>query len=256
MNTSDQVSGHKRQDGEERGNAAEVWNERYREHERVWSGNVNDTLAGAVEWIEQQRPLCYRPRALDLGCGEGGDVLWLAQRGYHAFGVDISSVAIDRARARADELSIAKRVHVQAADLETWDPATAEWGSAETLSEAAEQSRDRDAGFDLITASFFQSFSHLNRAGVLQRAATWLLPGGALVLLSHAAPPSWATEEDHHGRSMEFPSEESERALFAEGLMSGRLVVRREELITRAVTGHHGHDGTLTDLLMVFQRMR
>ncbi len=270
MNASDQVSGPEA-DSPETGDpaagasrsadhapssAAQEWDERYRERERIWSGNVNPTLAAAVEQIERTgphrpgeprsseaqsgqtcagpHPAC--PRALDLGCGEGGDVLWLAQRGYTAFGVDISTVAIGRARARAEELGLTNRVHVQAANLEHWSP--------------------NQPGFELITASFFQSYSGLDRTGVLQRAATWLAPGGSLVLLSHAAPPSWATEEDAHGRRMEFPSGESERAMLAELLADRTLVVQREELITREVTGHHGHDGTLTDLLMVCQRIR
>ena len=40
-------------------------------------------------------------RALDLGCGTGTNVLFLAQRGFNATGVDLSEVAVQRAREKA-----------------------------------------------------------------------------------------------------------------------------------------------------------
>jgi SAM-dependent methyltransferase len=41
-------------------------------------------------------------RALDLGCGTGTNVLYLAQHGWFATGVDASSTAIESARRKAD----------------------------------------------------------------------------------------------------------------------------------------------------------
>lgn len=41
------------------------------------------------------------PRALDLGCGTGANVVHLAEIGFESYGVDFSSVAIDKARKRA-----------------------------------------------------------------------------------------------------------------------------------------------------------
>jgi SAM-dependent methyltransferase len=40
-------------------------------------------------------------RALDVGCGTGGLVVYLAKKGFDVTGVDISAVAIRKARARA-----------------------------------------------------------------------------------------------------------------------------------------------------------
>jgi SAM-dependent methyltransferase len=37
-------------------------------------------------------------RALDVGCGEGADAIWVAQRGWIVTAVDISEIAIGRAR--------------------------------------------------------------------------------------------------------------------------------------------------------------
>ncbi len=45
-------------------------------------------------------------RAIDLGCGTGEDVIYLAQRGFEAVGVDLSSRAIAQARDKAREAGV------------------------------------------------------------------------------------------------------------------------------------------------------
>lgn len=63
--------------------ARDWWEERYAEQDGVWSGRANAVLAD----IASALPV---GRALDLGCGEGGDVVWLAREGWDATGVDLS----------------------------------------------------------------------------------------------------------------------------------------------------------------------
>ncbi|CAN5899730.1 hypothetical protein BH23ACT5_BH23ACT5_15400 [soil metagenome] len=41
------------------------------------------------------------PRALDLGCGTGANVVHLAEKGFEAYGVDFSRIALEKARERA-----------------------------------------------------------------------------------------------------------------------------------------------------------
>ena len=73
---------------------AEEWDERYRQFDRMWSGNPNSALLHAVA------SLGLRPGfAVDVGCGEGADALWLSDAGWHVTAFDPSSVAITRARA-------------------------------------------------------------------------------------------------------------------------------------------------------------
>ncbi|MCX6481256.1 MAG: class I SAM-dependent methyltransferase, partial [Mycobacterium sp.] len=55
--------------------AGAVWEEHYRAKPQVWSGRVNTQLAE----IAGQLPA---GRALDLGCGEGADAIWLAEQGW------------------------------------------------------------------------------------------------------------------------------------------------------------------------------
>jgi SAM-dependent methyltransferase len=50
-------------------------------------------------------PVDY-PRTIDLGCGTGANVVYLAGLGYDSHGVDFSDVAIAKARARAEEAGV------------------------------------------------------------------------------------------------------------------------------------------------------
>lgn len=154
------------EDGE-RAVAAEYWEAKYG-GERVWSGRVNRVLEDVAATLPAGR-------ALDLGCGEGADVLWLAARGWDATGIDLSSSAVARAQAAAAEAGVSGATFI-AADV----------------GDALEQLSGQE--FDLVTASFFQSPVALARTAVLRTAAERIRPGGRLLLTAHAAPPAWAAE--------------------------------------------------------------
>ncbi|MEE1650242.1 class I SAM-dependent methyltransferase [Brachybacterium sp. J144] len=156
---------------------ADHWEQRYAGSDRVWSGKVNQALAAVVAGLAPGD-------SIDLGCGEGGDVLWLAEQGWTAHGLDISETAVGRARAGATSRGLTTATFA-ATDLEAWEP--------------------ERASADLVTASFFQSDVPLERTRILRRALTALRPGGHLVSVSHAAPPSWA---DHHRADMLGAAEE------------------------------------------------
>lgn len=46
------------------------------------------------------------PRAIDLGCGTGANVVYLACLGFESWGVDFSPVALNKAQARADDSGV------------------------------------------------------------------------------------------------------------------------------------------------------
>jgi SAM-dependent methyltransferase len=46
------------------------------------------------------------PRSIDLGCGTGANVVYLAEQGFDSHGVDYSRIAIDKARARAADAGV------------------------------------------------------------------------------------------------------------------------------------------------------
>lgn len=73
---------------------SDEWDALYGESDRIWSGRPNGALVAAVAGLPPGR-------ALDVGCGEGADAVWLAQRGWEMTGLDVSAVALARAGAAA-----------------------------------------------------------------------------------------------------------------------------------------------------------
>ena len=218
--------------------AAQFWERRYGDSGAVWSGHVNRALADVVAELPPGR-------SLDLGCGEGGDVLWLAERGWRATGFDLSATAIDRARSAAvargiagDETGAGARFEVR--DLGQW---------AREIEGGADP--EQGARFDLVTASFFQSPVELPRAEILRAAASRVAPGGRLVLVAHAAAPSWAHEG--HRAHAEFPTPAGELEDLALDPAAWRTIVA--EVRSREITGPDGEPATLDDSVVVVQRL-
>ena len=99
---------------------SEFWDERYASAPALWSGNANAVVMAETSDLPPGR-------ALDVGCGEGGDAYWLAARGWHVDGVDVSQVALDRAAGHAADAGpeIAERLSWTQRDLLAWQPAAA-----------------------------------------------------------------------------------------------------------------------------------
>jgi SAM-dependent methyltransferase len=137
----------------------EFWDARYRSADMVWSGNPNLRLAEQVADL-------VPGTALDVGSGEGADAIWLASRGWRVTGIDVSTVALDRAAGRAASAGaeVADRITWQQADILSWDPAPLQ--------------------FDLVSAQFM----HLPRLwleSLHRRLAAAVRPGGMLLIVGH-----------------------------------------------------------------------
>jgi methylase of polypeptide subunit release factors len=76
----------------------------------VWSGRANATLVDVVQDLPPGT-------ALDLGCGEGGDAVWLALRGWQVTAVDVSPTALRRAGEHAAQAGVADRVTTERHEL-------------------------------------------------------------------------------------------------------------------------------------------
>ncbi len=137
--------------------ARAAWEERYGTA-GVWTGKVNRHLA---QWL-QDHPHVPIGAAIDMGCGEGGDAIWLASRGWRVTGVDFAQAAIDRARVAAQ----AARVHVEwvVADLRGWTT---------------------DQRADLVTVSFVHEALDI-RTAVWRTAARAVADSGTLLITGHA----------------------------------------------------------------------
>jgi len=94
------------------------WNLVYLFRKTPWDTGITPPEVRAV--VESGR--VHTGRALDLGCGTGTNVIYLAQRGFQVIGVDISACAVAAARCRIERagLSAWARVYVgDAARLDT-----------------------------------------------------------------------------------------------------------------------------------------
>lgn len=73
------------------------WNSRYAAGDLPWdTGEPDERLVELV-----RRGDLAPGRALEVGCGTGTNALWLAQQGFDVLGIDLSPLAIEKARAKA-----------------------------------------------------------------------------------------------------------------------------------------------------------
>ena len=133
------------------------WEERYSSAPTLWSGRVNPPLAAEAADLPAGR-------ALDVGCGEGADTLWLAARGWQVTGLDWSQTALDRAAVHAADAGLTDRVTWLRADISSWQPPA--------------------GAFDLVTAHFLHPEAAL-RHELLPRLAGAVAPGGTLLWVGH-----------------------------------------------------------------------
>ena len=120
--------------------------------------------------------------ALDLGCGLGGDALWLADKGWRVTAIDISRVAVERLSALAGRRGLGDLLTAQQHDLHRSFP---------------------PGEFDLVYASYLHTPFGLDRADVLRSAAHALRPGGRLLVVDHGSSAPWSWNQDPDAR---FPS--------------------------------------------------
>ncbi|WPB88012.1 class I SAM-dependent methyltransferase [Streptomyces malaysiensis] len=144
---------------------ARFWEDRYRKCGRVWSGEPNELLVREAGNLAPGS-------ALEPGCGEGADALWLASWGWQVTAVDISTTALRRAAAQAIELGLSGRVTFQHHDLGQTFPG---------------------GSFDLVAAQYLQSPVALNQTAILRQAARAVAPGGTLIITMHAGWPTWSS---------------------------------------------------------------
>ena len=114
--------------------------------------------------------------ALDAGCGEGAEAIWLAERGWRVTAVDISAEALARATERASAGPAAERLAWVRADLGTWDP---------------------DDSFDLVTTHY--AHPAMPQLAFYERIAAWVAPGGTLLVVGHLQDPDRVGHGHGHG---------------------------------------------------------
>lgn len=190
------------------------WEERYAGEETIWSGNPNPQLVAEVSRLTPGT-------ALDVGCGEGGDVIWLARQGWRVTGADFSANGLARAARHADEAGVADRT---------------DWWQVDARTFAAD-----GRYYDLVTTHFL----HPPDGGMVEvtsRLSEAVAPGGYLLVVGHA-PSEVFTQLSASQRRAMFVAEE-----LLPGLPDGfeaLVVEQRPRTVTRDGVTVDIHDSTL-----------
>lgn len=135
------------------------WDHRYG-GDPMWSGNPNGTLVDEVGGLTPGR-------ALDVGAGEGGDALWLAEQGWCVTASDVSERALARVAAAAERRGA--QVECHHADANALD-------AYET------------GAFDLVSAQY-ASIPRTPDDRAVRNLLDAVAPGGTLLVVSHDLEP-------------------------------------------------------------------
>lgn len=143
------------------------WDHRYG-GDLMWSGNPNGTLVNEVGGLTAGR-------ALDVGAGEGGDAVWLAEQGWKVAASDISPRALERVAAEARRRGLVIDCHhVDANALGAFE------GEA----------------FDLVSAQY-ASIPRTPDGRAVRNLLGAVAPGGTLLIVSHDLEPMRAPIDTH-----------------------------------------------------------
>jgi thioredoxin reductase/2-polyprenyl-3-methyl-5-hydroxy-6-metoxy-1,4-benzoquinol methylase len=191
----------------------QAWDERYRSQPEIWSGDPNAVLAAEV-------PDLPPGTAFDAGAGEGGDACWLAARSWKVTAADVSSVALERAAARAGQLGL---------DI-TWLH--------------ADLARVPAPGtYDLVTSHFLH-LPAADRKTVLRHLTAAVAPGGTLLVVGHEPSDMPRPELAEMGWTA---------AELAAELGEG-WTIQVTEARKRQATGPAGHEITIHDAVLRARR--
>ncbi|TFD94023.1 class I SAM-dependent methyltransferase [Cryobacterium lactosi] len=208
----------------------EYWDDRYSALDDVWSGAANPVLV--TETSDLTPGL-----ALDIGCGEGADAIWLAGRGWQVTGVDFSAVALERAAARsrragrdpAAAVARAGRIDWQQHDFTSWAPPAGR--------------------FDLVTAQFMHLPS-LRRTVFFRALADAVAPGGTLLIVGHDVSDVHATAHRMPDPDLFFSADE-----VAATLDPAQWRINVAESRTRTARGPDGSPSLAADAVVRASRL-
>ena len=180
---------------------------RYASDAQVWSGNPNQAL---VHYLGGEPA---RGTAIDIGCGEGADLVWLAHQGWRVTGIDFAPTAVRRAR--------------ELVDVSPTTPDRPEVIEVSFTEFALESGRQ----FDLVTCSYGQIPANETSMAQLENLVA---PGGILFITHHdidsesVAMPRWIADR----LSEDFTVAVMEN--FERDVRSGAGAHHRDDVVLRA----------------------
>jgi SAM-dependent methyltransferase len=190
------------------------WDRRYADREQLWSGRPNGALVAEVAGLPAGR-------ALDVGCGEGADAVWLARAGWDVTALEVSGVALERAVAHVRDAGVSVR-WVHAGLVEADLP---------------------PASFDLVSAQY-PALLRTPDAAAERALLAAVAPGGVLLVVHHAGM------EDHEPEEGGFDPADFVLPAMVAALLDDDWVVERDEQRPRVAPdggagAHHAADVVL-----------
>lgn len=170
--------------------------------------------------------------ALDAGCGEGAEAIWLATEGWQVTAADISAEALSRASERATQrCTTPERVQWVEADLSVWEPGKQ---------------------FDLVTTHY--AHPAVLQLAFYQRISGWVAPGGTLLIVGHlhsSETPGHGQHQEQQDRGRNLRAEVSVTAAsITAGLDAARWDIATADEPIRTLTDRAGRTVQLDDVVV------
>lgn len=142
------------------------WDYKYSKQDYVFGKTPAKFLAENYHYIPEGS------KVLDMGMGEGRNAVFLARKGYKVTGVDISSVAVRKARALAREFGV--RIDTAVSSMQDYDV--------------------KKGTVDAIICFYYVERSLHNLM------LSWLKPGGILIYEAHTEKQRDVKGSEHYSR--------------------------------------------------------
>lgn len=196
------------------------WDRLYADRGQLWSGRPNGALVAEVSGLPAGR-------ALDVGCGEGADAVWLAAAGWDVTALEVSGVALERAAGHARDAGV-----------------TVCWVHAGLV-----EARLAPGSFDLVSAQY-PALLRTPDAAAERALLAAVAPGGTLLVVHHAGM------EDHEPADGGFDPADFVLPAMVAALLDDDWVVERDEQRPRVAPDGGAGAHHVEDLVLRARRRR
>lgn len=141
-----------------------VWDKKFSSQQYIFGKSPAKFLADNFEYIPKGA------KVLDMGMGEGRNAVFLAKKGYKVTGVDISSVAVRKAKLLAKEYGV--RINGIVASMHEYNA--------------------KPNSYDAIICYYY-----VDRK-LLEKIKKWLKPGGVLIYEAHTLNQRLVSGYEHY----------------------------------------------------------
>ena len=135
------------------------WTRNFADSEYLYGHDPGPVARRALRYHRPLLGAAQAPTALDVGCGEGQDLVFLAQQGYDATGLDFTETGLSKARQIVEDNG--ERAKLVRADILDWQT---------------------EIRFDLVLAVNCLQFLGADAPRALEKVQSLVAPGGVLGL--------------------------------------------------------------------------